>query len=108
MRNRETAGLSDERYRSAAAFLLSIPLYVVAFSAAWMAFGFGKAAALLALFLVVKGHRVVLALTSRWVRSLPKPEAAPGVRRGRAKESGDPSKMRVIEHDPDEFKRSYR
>jgi hypothetical protein len=105
MRGSENVGLSDERYRDAAGFLVSIPIYLGAFSASWVAFGFGKAAALLALFLVVGGHRAVSALTSRWVRNLPKPEAAPYVRRGRAKGSGKPQKMLVIEHDPDEFAR---
>lgn len=107
MRGEEQVRLSAERYRAAASFLLSIPLYVVAFSAAWMAFGFGKAAALLALFLVVRGHRVVSALTSRWVRNLPQPEARAAAPRGRKKDAGA-SKMLVIEHDPDEFRRSYR
>jgi hypothetical protein len=108
MREEEQVRLSAERYRAAAAFLMSIPLYLGAFSAAWMAFGFGKAAALLALFLVVRGHRAVSALTARWVRNLPKPEAASGIRRGRAKNAGNPHKMLVIEHDPNEFERSYR
>jgi hypothetical protein len=108
MRGEEQVRLSAERYRAAAAFLLSIPLYFGGFTAAWMAFGFGKAAALLALFLVVKGHRAVSALTSRWVRNLPRPEAGPDVRRGRAKEAGKSEKMLVIEHDPEEFNRSYR
>jgi hypothetical protein len=108
MRGSENVGLSDERYRDAAGFLLSIPIYLGAFSSAWMAFGFGKAAAILALFLVVGGHRAVSALTSRWVRKLPKPEAAPYVGRGRAKESRKPPKMLVIEHDPDEFARPRR
>lgn len=108
MREEGQVRLSAERYRAAAAFMMSIPLYLVAFSAAWMAFGFGKAAALLALFLVVRGHRAVSALTARWVRNLPKPEVAPNIRRGHAKNAGNPQKMLVIEHDPNEFKRSYR
>lgn len=108
MRGSGDIGMSDERYRAAAAFLLSIPLYAALFSVSWMAFDFLKAAALMALFLVVRGHRAVSALTARWVRNMPKPDAAPDIRRGRAKNAGNPHKMLVIEHDPNEFKRSYR
>lgn len=108
MGEEEQVRLSAERHRAAAAFLMSIPLYLGALSAAWVVFGFLETAALMALFLVVRGHRAVSALTARWVRNMQKPEAAPDVRRGRAKNGGNPHKMLVIEHDPNEFERSYR
>ncbi len=107
MPGRGGATLSDERYRAAAAFLLSMPLYATLFSASWMAFGFWKAMVLMALFLVVGGHRAVSALVGRLVRDLPRPEVAPDVRRGRPKDS-ETQKVLVIDHDPNEFRRSYR
>jgi hypothetical protein len=106
MRGVGNVGPSDERYRAAAAFLLSMPLYAALFSVPWIVFGFWKAAVLMALFLVVRGHRVVSTLTARWVRDLPTSRSAPDLRRGRAKDSAQ--KVLVIDHDPNEFKRSYR
>lgn len=104
----ENVRLSAERYRAAASFLVSVALYVGAFSAVWNAFGFGKALALLSLFLVVRGHRAVSAFASRWVKSLPRPTGVAKVRRGTARRNARPQKMLVIDHDPEEFKRSYR
>lgn len=103
--------ITPERYRAAAAFLISMPIYACAISAAWIAFGFWQMAVLAVLFRVVKGNRVVCSLTAHWVRNL-SPSQKPAektftMRRGPKKE-GRPASKLVIEHDPLEFKRSYR
>lgn len=100
--------IAPERYRATAAFLISVPIYVAAVTGAWIAFGFWQMAVLVVLFLVVKGNRSVSALMAHWVRNLPaqQPEAE-SLRRG-PKKSRRPKTELVIDHDPNEFRRSYR
>ena len=105
---REDIRLSPDRYRAAAAALVKLPFYLIAFSSGFAAFGFWKTVLLAALFAVCGGRRAVSAVAARLVRNLPgprktveKPSTATGFRR-----NVRPSQALVIDLDPSEYSRT--
>jgi len=100
--------LSADRYRAAAAGLVKLPFYLIAFSSSFAAFGFWKTVLLAALFAVCGGRRAVSAVAARLVRSLPRPQKTveksamgAGFRR-----NARPSQTLVIDLDPSEYSRT--